>query len=299
MLIDPAFILSHPWEIGLVVFFATVVKFVIVAVLIIGFRYPLRSAIGAGVALAQMGEFSFVLVTVGLAEGLLSDQTADLALSAVLVTIVLSPFLFALHDQLVKLVERIALLQPVLARIAVEDLDLPEEARLRNHAIICGFGATGREMVHALSSHRIPFVVIEHDPGVFNQAQQERLPSVYGDAMSPAVLLNAQVRYANLLAIAIPDPIATQSAIATAKKLNPNIDVIARSAGVESYVVFQEAGASEVVHPQFEAGLEFVRHALQRFGVSEERAYEFVNGRRIQVARDRTGIEEAELADSF
>jgi CPA2 family monovalent cation:H+ antiporter-2 len=106
--------------------------------------------------------------------------------------------------------------------------------------------------------------------------------------MSPSVLVRAGVRDASLLAIAIPDPIAVQAAIATAKRLNPSIDVIARAAGLEGYRALQKAGASEVVVPQFEVGLEFVRHTLQRFGVSEEHAHEFIDSRRIQNASART-----------
>jgi CPA2 family monovalent cation:H+ antiporter-2 len=84
------------------------------------------------------------------------------------------------------------------------------------------------------------------------------------------------------LAIAIPDPVATEAAIAIAKRLNPTIDIIARASGAEGHAALRNAGASEVVHPQFEAGLEFVRHSLQRFSIPEDQVHDFVNERRNQ-----------------
>ncbi|MFQ5879170.1 MAG: cation:proton antiporter [Dehalococcoidia bacterium] len=267
MLIDPAFIADHADQVAVVVAVASVGKFLLVAALTLAFGYSVRVALGAGLALAQMGEFSFILADVGVDEGVIDEEIASLALSAVLVSILLSPLLLPLQAVLAPLAPRLPLLGRALVDKVVPYLG-EEEAPLERHAIICGYGRTGRELAHALTLRRFRFLVVEYDPFVIDQLRKEQLPAIYGDATNPTVLERAGTAGARLLAVTIPDPAAAEAAVAHAKRLNPTIDVIARGAGLAGHTALRQAGATEVVHAEFEAGLEFVRHTLHRFGVS-------------------------------
>lgn len=292
MLISPAFIASHLREIAVVVAVAVIGKFLVLMAMVFALGYSGRVALSTGLALAQMGEFSFVLVTVGVSEGALDQDTASLALSAVLVSLMLTPFLIALKDKLAAWLAGVPGLHRLLERTTAQ-LTEPEETALSGHVVVSGYGGTGRELVSALAAHGIPFVVIENDPQVFRELQRLRYPAVYGDARSPTVLERSGIRRASLLAVAIPDLAAAEAAVLTARRLNPSLDIIVRSTGPEGDHALWRAGATEVVYPQFEAGLEFIRHTLARFGSDPAEIARFIAARR----REREGEESLHQLD--
>jgi CPA2 family monovalent cation:H+ antiporter-2 len=284
MLLDPAFIAAHLVEIAIVVAVAVLGKFLVLTALVFTLGYSGRVALSAALVLAQMGEFSFVLVTVGVLEGAFNEDAASLALSAVLVSLVLSPFLLAIRDKLLLWLGRIPAADALLERTTMQ-LTEPEQMALNGHVLVCGYGGTGRELVSALQAYGVPFIVVENDPRVFRELQRMGLPAVYGDARSPTVLERGGMQRASLLAVAIPDLAAAEAAVLTARRLNPTIDIIVRSTGPEGDHALWRAGATEVVYPQFETGLEFIRHTLVRFGVDPSEVARFVAVRR----REREG----------
>jgi CPA2 family monovalent cation:H+ antiporter-2 len=137
---------------------------------------------------------------------------------------------------------------------------------LRRHAVICGHGATGSSLARSLAGRGLPFVVIENDPYIFERMRAAGVPGVFGDASRPDILEQAGISDARLCAMtfsSLSDSLRTAQA---ARLLNPRIDIVARSTG-DGLALLRRAGASEVVDPEFEASLEFVRHVLHRFGI--------------------------------
>jgi CPA2 family monovalent cation:H+ antiporter-2 len=109
--------------------------------------------------------------------------------------------------------------------------------------------------------------VIDHNPYQIEQLARLGVPRVYGDAASPAVLAAARIQHARVLAVTVPDPAVAQLILEQCRRLNPRIHAIVRGRSQEDHDALLAAGAAEVIHPEFEAGLEFVRHTLYRFGV--------------------------------
>jgi CPA2 family monovalent cation:H+ antiporter-2 len=148
------------------------------------------------------------------------------------------------------------------------------------HVIICGYGRVGRELGEALNRRGFRYTVIELNPAIVRELRSLGIEAYYGDAGSEALLRQAGIEHARTLAIATPDLITARMAIQTARRLNPGIRIIARSAGGAERDTLDEAGADEVVQPEFEAGLEFVRRVLRWHGVSSKETGALVTRRR-------------------
>ena len=276
MLADPGFLVTHP---GIV---ATLVIVVVVGKALFGYGvtvaggYAPLAALGVGLGLAQIGEFSFVLVQVGVDRGILSRDLFTLTASVATLTILLAPFALGLRQQVG---DRVAT-SPLLRRLFREPVgDDPDTAHaiLIGHAVICGYGAAGRALSDVLRARGFPFFVVDYDPNVVADLRRAGVPCVYGDAANPRVLARAQLARARVLALFLPDDISAERTTRHAREINPRLDVIVRAPRRSAIAPLRRAGASELVEPDVEAGLEVVRHSLHRFGVSSQEIAYIVN----------------------
>ncbi|MHB0869318.1 MAG: cation:proton antiporter [Chloroflexota bacterium] len=286
MLIDPLFLLQNAPAILLVTAAVVVGKLVIATAVPLLFRYPGRAALGTGLFLAQIGEFSFVLTRLGQDRGVTDDYFSSLILSSALLSILINPLLVHEGRQLHRLLTRV----PLVGRLFWERFEAPskgQEMQLRDHVVICGYGRVGREMARALESRGEPYLVVELDPYVVKELRRSRVNYIYGDAANPAVLAHTQLSRARLVAATVPDAVSVEMAVRNARALNPSVPIIARIHSVQDMQRILNAGADEAVCPEFEAGMEFVRHAIARFGASEDEVSDFVRQRRTERRRDR------------
>ena len=277
MLIDPRVMLSESAAIALLSAVVVVGKVGIVAVIVLLLGLPARVAVMAGLSLAQIGEFSFVLARVGVEQGAIPSSVFDLTLATALVTIVLTPGLIRAAPHVLSVLQRL----PGFGRHFEEPATaLVPTDTLARHAVICGYGRIGRELADALDARSVRYLVIEYNPEVARALRDRGVPVIYGDAANPAVLEHAHLERARLLAILMPDARAAELTTRYARSLNPRLDVVARAVDVEHLEQLRAAGATEVVQPEFEAGVEVIRHALRRFGVGGLELSNAVAGRR-------------------
>ena len=229
----------------------------------------LGSAIVAGLLLAQVGEFSFVISRVAVDEGVI-DQTLDASfLAAAILSILLNPFLVWLGPVSIAKLKRNPGLRAILEGAPkLVEAEADQIEGLRRHVIICGYGAAAAAVVRSLRGRGLAFVVIENNPLIFDSVRymDDKLPFIFGDATRPEVLELARVREARILAVTFDSPSDAPLTVANAKSLNPSLDVVARGA-FAGHKPLRDAGSSEVVDPGFETSLEFVRHVLHRYGV--------------------------------
>ncbi len=217
-------------------------------------------AIRAGGLLAQTGEFSFVLATVGLGAGALDTATFSRAMGAVVVSIVLAGPVAAVAARLADAVAR---------RERSPDLPSAELGEMRRHAIIIGYGRVGHSVARVLASRGFDWVAIDLDYPIARAGRDAGLPLVYGDGGSPSVLEEARVREARSMVVALPDALAARQAVTYALQHNPRLEVVARAHSDADADELRRIGATRVVVAERELGNELVRHALRRFGVSD------------------------------
>ncbi|BAY48296.1 sodium/hydrogen exchanger [Scytonema sp. HK-05] len=265
MLIDPVFLWNNLELILGLVTLVFVGKFLIITPLVKLFRYPLKTALIAGLGLAQIGEFSFVLASEGQALGLVSRRVYSLILGTTAVTLVLTPFVLRLVPILFDWVESIPWLKPYLSGEG-QPLAVADELPTKNHVVVCGYGRVGRNLVKLLQQHDLPVVVIDQAESRIQQLREAGVPYVYGNCVSFHVLDTAGVNTARGMAIALPDPMSTRLCLKRALELSPNLDVVVRATNDKSIEVLYQLGAREVVQPEFEASLEMVAYILTDLG---------------------------------
>jgi len=243
--------------------------FLIVVPLVSIFRYPLRVAIFAGLGLAQIGEFSFVLASEGQKLGLVSRRVYLLILGTTAVTLVITPFLLKATPQILELLEKVPFLKAWMNK-----LDMPQElsanAELKDHVVVCGYGRIGQGIVTLLQSKGYPVLVIEDAESKVEILRSQNIPYLYGNCSSPFVLEKAEIAHARSILIAISDPIATRLAVQRAISISPAIDIVVRAEKDADIDTLYQLGAKEVVHPTFEASLELTTHLLLCLGESTQ-----------------------------
>ena len=255
MLLDPVFFMDNLGEVLLLVGAVSLIKGSIFNGLVRFFSYGNVIPLAVGLGLFQVGEFSFVLARMGMAEGALSPRTYQLALTTAIVTMALTPIVSSQTARLYTLKKR------WFRHEALDTVNLPKSG-LQNHVVIVGRGRTGSHISGVLNSMGLPFVVVEMDQQRVEQARKEGMPAIFGDASHPIVLEAAHIHNAGLLLVTIPSVVVSQAVISHARELCPGLTIIARAQDMDSLGSFRNQGVAEVVLPEFESALEMLRKAL-------------------------------------
>jgi CPA2 family monovalent cation:H+ antiporter-2 len=289
MLIDPFVLLAQLPE---VLAFSAVLatgKLLIIGGALLAAGVDHRTSTLAAVFMAQIGEFSFILAGSGLEHDLIDTGEYGTILSVALCSILAMPLLVAISPRLVRLAEH---LPGVKSQERLAAGPPPPVAPAGDHVVICGFGRVGAEIGAALDRWGQPYSVIELNPAIVRDLRARGIDALYGDAASRAELQSAGVPTARTVAVTTPDLLATEAVIRLARELNPAIRVIVRAPGPSDVRGLSAEGADEVVQPEFEAGLEFVRQVLGWQGIDASLTEDLVSARRQAVY----GAEGAEAA---
>ncbi len=286
MLLSPEFVWQNLFVVLGVVLAVVVGKTLVGMAVAFLFRYSGKIAISVGLGLAQMGEFSFVLASLGLHRNIIPLNLYDLILASALLTMLLTPWLISSASPVSEGLSHVPLLRRFLED-RVEFHGPAEAASLVNHVVICGFGEIGKSLAQALELRNFRYFVIEYDPHVTPSLRRAGIPYAYGDAGNPHVLARANLERARVLAITVPDPTTAAAALHHALAINPRLDVIVRAQTPYARRRLAASGAAEVVEPKFEAALEVIRHTLLRFGVSSTETQYMLNRMREEHRQDQ------------
>jgi len=264
-------------------------KSVAAFVIVLAFRHPLRTALTVSASLAQIGEFSFILASLGAALGLLPQDGRDLILAGALLSIALNPLTFACIAPLTRWFEARPKLLALLERRGADQHRIPvsSAAALRDHAIVVGYGRVGGAIGPVLKQQGLPFAVIERDHLMLSTAQSQDIPTIEGDAAAPGVLTQAGVQHARLIAVATPDSFQARRIVEVARQLNPGIDVVVRTHSETEFKALEALGAGRVVMGERELARGMLEYSLRSLGVPPERA-RAVAGRDPQVNPEGT-----------
>jgi len=232
MLFNPSVLWDRPVQVLAVVAIIMLGKTLAAAALVLAFRYPLNTALTVSASLAQIGEFSFILVALGSSLGLLPVEGASLVLAGALISMALNPMLFRAIAPLQDwLRARSALARRLEQRDdPLAELPMTTDSRyLARQVVLVGYGRVGRRVAAALAANDIPFVVAEQNRELVESLRESGVAAVFGDAVDPAVLIQAHIARAAMLVIATPDTLNVRQIISTARTLNPHIETVVRS----------------------------------------------------------------------
>ena len=296
MLLNLSYFIQHLHIIFPLVVAVLILKGGLTALSVFAAGYPIRTMVICGLGLAQIGEFSFILAQSGLKNGLLDPDVHQLFLSVTLATMMLTPMLISFGPKIADAVLELPLPR-VVKRGSVIDSKSENgiHPALNQHLVLVGFGLTGRQIVRVASSLGKPFVIIEVNPETVRTERQKGLPIFYGDASHKSVLDHAHIQNASTMIVAIPDPIATRRIISAARRMNPQLYLIARSRFSQEVPSLLELGADEVIAEEFETSIEILtrllwkcmvpRNEVERF-LEEARADGYMRLRALSEGRD-------------
>lgn len=243
------------------------------ATLLLG--YPLRTTILVGLALAQVGEFSFVLSRSGLENGILDAGVYQAFLGISVLTMAAAPFIMNVSDRVADLAIRLPLPQRIRSGLlSVKTVE--GRVRLRDHLIIVGYGVGGRNVSRAARLAGIPYLILEMNPETVRAERLKGEPITYGDATQEGILGHVDIADAHVLVIMIPDASATRRITELARRLSPAVHIIARTRLVREVAPLYELGADEVVPEEFETSIEIFSRALSEYLIPREDIERFI-----------------------
>jgi len=282
MLFDPLVLLREPLAVLAVLAIIMVGKSLAAFVIVLVFRHPVGTALTVSASLAQIGEFSFILASLGAALGLLPPEGRDLILAGALLSIALNPVAFAAVAPLTRFIEARPRLLALLERRGAAQHRVPvsNAGHLRDHAILVGYGRVGSAIGPVLTEQGLPHVVIERDHLMLASAQAAGVPTIVGDAALPAVLRAAGIERARLIAVATPDSFQARRIVELARQINPQIEIVARTHSAAEVGALEALGAARVVMGERELARAMTEHALRGLGVPPERARAAAGGER-------------------
>ncbi|WP_208248849.1 YbaL family putative K(+) efflux transporter [Rhizobium sp. T1470] len=273
MLFDPNILVEKPLPLLATVFIIVIGKSIAAFLIVLLFRKPVGTALTISASLGQIGEFSFILATLGVALGLLPEEGRDLILAGAIISIILNPLLFYVCDHLRPMLERTKRDEPVAEPMAEK---LPEPAdepvaeeddvhptALRGHAILVGYGRVGSIVGQNLKSSSTPFLVIEDSDKRIGELRDQGIEAISGNAVSREVLDLANIAGARSLVVAIPNAFEACRVAEQGRAINPSILIVARAHSDAEVDELKEYGADTVIMGEREIAMGMVDRLAQ------------------------------------
>jgi len=289
MLFDPAVVVTDPLPLIATVLIIMLGKSLAAFAIVVLFRRPISTALTISASLAQIGEFSFILASLGVALAIMPSEGQDLILAGALISIILNPVVFWLLDRLrPRLESRVARrmaargeasyseapatpAEPTLepqpvgdtvqeateepAPALLEEGDEPQATSQTGHTILVGFGQVGAIVGEGLHAAGAPLVVVEDSDSAIKAARDMGIEVVVGNAASLDILKLANIEGARTLISAIPNSFEAGQVVEQGRKLNPDLDIIARAHSQEEETYLANLGADTVILGEREIGL--------------------------------------------
>jgi CPA2 family monovalent cation:H+ antiporter-2 len=253
-------------------------KFALIGLLARAFGAAPGSALRTGLALAQGGEFGFVLIAQAQAAGVDSGGLVQALLAAMILSMMATPFMIRASDRIVlRFASSEWLLRSLeMHRVAVRSLET------EGHVIILGYGRNGQHVARLLDAEGVRYVALDTDPERVREAALAGDTVVFADASRREALIAAGLMRASAVVVTFADSAAAVRLLAHIQALNPAVPVIARAREDADIARLAEAGASEVVPEALESGLMLASHTLVWVGVPLNRVV-----RRMRAVRDQ------------
>jgi CPA2 family monovalent cation:H+ antiporter-2 len=279
MLLDVKFLVHHPHQVAVITLAVILLKSITAVFVVLLLGLPLRTALLVGLALCQVGEFSFILFMKGAESGLLEPTNRQLFLDVSVLTMGITPFIISVAPSLADTFLKLPIPTRLRAGFSTA-YKIKKRQRLKGHVVIVGFGFNGRNIARAARLAGIPYVIIEMNPQTVKTEREKGEPIYYGDASQTAVLEQSDVKEARVLVVVISDPIATRRITVAARQENPRLFIVVRTRFVTEMKELYELGANEVIPEEFETSIEIFSRILTKYLVPRDEISRIINAAR-------------------
>ena len=278
MLLRPMALLEHPAFVLAALFIVLVGKPATAAVVTWAMRYPLRTTLSVAVSLAQIGEFSFMLVTLGRTLGVVPADALDVVVATAIISITLNPLAFRSIEPLTTKLGQMRFFRS--EPIEASDIGASSSLDPGGRAIVIGHGPTGRTVTRLLRENGISPTIVELNIDAVRQLRENGISAVYGDASHTDTLVSAGLRHASTLIVSGADT-GSPAIIQSARSINPTAHIFVRSAYLRDVPPLRQAGAEQVFAGEGEVALAMTEAVLRRLGATPD-----------QIDRERARVRE-------
>ena len=222
-----------------------------------------------------------MLANVGWRNGIISKSQFNIFFSATILTMLLTPLLIAIAEKFLFAREE-------------KEAEVQAQARLKKHTVIAGYGLTGKNLTLALARVHIPFLVVDLNYENVKEMKKSQIPVFFGDISSEEVLKMVNISAATVLVVAISDPHAAKIAVSKARKMNPCLQIIARTRFLSEIENFYRIGANEVIGEEFETSIEIFSRALRHYHIPTnvlENIVKTIRNQNYAILRGRSSVD--------
>lgn len=281
MLLNLKFFVNHFFTIHLLALAVILIKILIISLTVFILRYPVRTIFITALSLFQVGEFAFLLSVTGMQYNILSAEVYQYFLSISILSMGLTPFMINNASGIASFIIRSPLPKKVRERLnsltkrkSIIDVASHE---YNDHLIIIGYGKNGENLSIASQEARIPYVIVELDPDLFNANKDKGMPIIYGDACDESILKHVGVHSARVIVIAISDPFATMKIITRIREITKTAHIIVRAKQLKELDNIFKTGADEVIPEEFETSIGIFTSVLRKYLVPVDEIQTFTN----------------------
>ncbi len=260
MLLDLSFVLANPFTIILLTCGIIVMKVLIVTGTGLVLGMPLRTVVLAACALAQIGEFSFVLAKEGLDLGIGSVYYNQLFLAVAIATMALTPTIIFISHAFTQNILRFS--WPLKVVAGIKPVEETEQKTWEHHVVIIGYGLNGKNLTRSCEESNIPYIVLDMNPDTVLTSKDKGIPIYFGDATQDRVLKHVHLDKARVIAIVVNDPTAALHIVEHARRMNKSAYIIVRTRFVEEMKPMFALGADDVIPDEFGSSLEISTRVL-------------------------------------
>ena len=247
MLFNYHVMLTQPWVVLAALLIVVFGKSLAALGIVLVSGRPLRTALTIATSLAQIGEFSFILIGVGVVQNLVSKEAQDVLLAAAILSILLNPLLFKLLDRAKPWLDALEARQHGAAAAIAQSPEIPPTSALSRHVVVAGYGRVGRLIGEALHAQGHAVLVLEEEKECVAMLQQHGIATIVGNAARDEVLAAANLAHARALVVTVPDAFEGGEIVRVARLANPQLTIIARADSDASKAHLRQQGADLVV----------------------------------------------------
>lgn len=262
MLLDLNFVFDN-----MIVVLATVVLVIVIKSIVAGgtaflLGHTFRGTIVIGLAMAQIGEFSFILAKVGQNYKILTDFYYQLFLAVTIVSMAATPFIIMIAKPAANLMLKLPIPQILIKGLfPLQEIDVPE---MQNHIVLIGKDSRSLNLSRMANRMKLPYVSIVFDPASARARQMKGETVIYGDALNEPILRKAHTHTAEVVVISIGETITALGIIDKVRDLNKHAHIIVRSKNVSNIEDFYKMGANQVIPEEFETAIELFERVLKK-----------------------------------
>jgi CPA2 family monovalent cation:H+ antiporter-2 len=263
--------------------------------------YPWRATVITAVGLAQIGEFSFLLLSQGARESLVTFAGYQYLLAITILTMMATPFLMRAAPWAARSFVRHVVRGGEPGEEA-PGTESPRAGRVENHVIISGYGMNGKNLARVLRSTHVPYVVVDLNDAMVREGREAGEPIFFGDVNNPEILDRVGVGRARMLVLAISDPMATRRAVAVARRASPGLVILVRTRYVADVDDLIALGANAVIPEEFETSVEIFSRVLREYHVPDHivsQQEELIRSGTYRILRERVPSRDEGLLSEF